>query len=124
MYYDAEGIDPDGRIVFRFDQRFWSLPPGRYIGSVRTYPYKERTWALPFNITHDLSRDALPKDIVLPLGYQSEGCYFEPDCCLPPPEIPQCCILARFDIDLGPACHEHIIDQAVANYTITACEEE
>lgn len=123
--YDAEELDPDGRVVFRFDQRLWCLPPGRYLGSVRTYPQGSSGWMPPFNLTHDLSREALSnKKITIPQEYHTETCYYEPGDCPPPPVMPQCCILARFDIDLGPACHEHIIDQAAVNYAVITCEAE
>lgn len=121
--YDAEELDPDGRVVFRLDQRLWCLPPGRYLGSIRTYGHNGLGWVPPFNLTHDMSREAL-EGVILPPGYQGEGCYYQPDACPPPVEPPKCCILARFDIDLGPACHEHTIDQAAVEYAVTICEVE
>lgn len=122
--YDAEELDPDGRVVFRLDQRLWCLPPGRYLGSVRTYPRDGSGWVPPFNLTHNMSRDALPKEVVLLPGYKNDKCYFEPGDCPPPPMPPKCCILARFDIDLGPACHDHVIDQAAVDYAVITCEAE
>ncbi len=122
--YNAEELDPDGRVVFRFDQKLWCLPPGRYLGSIRTYSHGNSGWVPPFNLEHNMSREALPKETVLPDGYQSEGCFWQPECC-PPPRVPTpCCILARFDIDLGPACHEHMIDQAAVDYAVITCEAE
>ena len=34
VIYPAFEVDDDGLVVWYFDQRLWSLPPGRYIGRV------------------------------------------------------------------------------------------
>lgn len=125
--YDAYDLDAEGRIVFKFDHRLWSLPPGRYLGSVRTYPqHGHIPWHAPFNLTHDMSRDALPKETIIPLGYNTIGSNCSPQFPESEPLKPEArsCVLARFEIDLGPACHEHVIDQATVEHTIFTCADE
>jgi hypothetical protein len=125
--YNAHELDADGRVVFLLDNKLWCLPMGRYHGVLRVWPHlPSRPWGLPYNVTHDLSREALPKHVVVPEEFRSGtvDCPFrfpEPEPCPPKPE---CCILAEFDIDLGPQCHDHVIDQVSVEYTKNFCGAE
>lgn len=133
IVYDAFELDPDGRIVFRLDERLHRLPPGRYTGAVRTYFGKRpRTTCGP-------ACDGRPQDIPamvirpapkrprvhIPPEYRigAERCPI--DLSVPPPKPPKprpvSCVLAVFDIDLGPICSDHLIAQATAEFALADC---
>lgn len=98
IVYDAFEADADGRVVFLLDEKFWSLPRGRYLGMIRTYPAKVTT------------------PVVAGVG---------PVCGEWPREVPaqnvtctRCCVLASFDIDYGPITEEFFIGQITANLSL------
>jgi hypothetical protein len=123
---DAHELDPDGRVVFRLDQRVWCLTPGRYHGTVRVWPRGPKPWMPPFNVTHDLSREGLPKTVVVPPEFMSGtmDCPWRHPEPLPMPEPVECCVLMQFDIDIGPSCAEHVIDQIVITHNRVSCGDE
>ena len=121
--YNAFELDPDGRIVFHLDERLWQLPPGRYSGILRVYPQGH----VPVNLrtVQDVGYKE-PDPRTIPAEYLNVGKVCQPEFKQPPlprPK-PQCCILSTFDIDLGPLCSDHMVDQVALDYVLTTCEEE
>lgn len=108
IVYCAADLDEENRIVFHLDERLDNLPAGRYSGTLRQAPMK----GLVFE---PMSLRVGPKqpDRGIPLMYHPEmACDVKfPDgpVKFEPPQ--HCCVLAQFDIDLGPACVDHMIDQ-------------
>ncbi len=121
---NAQETDADGRVVFPVGEHVRCLPVGRYLGAVQSAPQSSRVPHLPYNMIVNLGRNVYPKGKIIPPEYQREACSIDmpPPPCIPEP-VCSCCILAEFDIDIGPACHEHIIDQAAVDYAITYCGE-
>lgn len=95
IIYDAFECDADGRIVFVLDKQLWELPHGRYHGMLRTYPAKSQECACPQQGVWPTSLNAA---------------LVEP--------VQRSCILSCFDIDYGPICVEHFIDQIVVDTVI------
>lgn len=121
LLYDAHTIDSYGRVVFVLDDRFWDYPNGRYTGSIRTYPNGKRTVV---NFTP--KREPVKKeDIVLPDGYYFGNINCVPNVPLPPhvhkPKPEPVCELVVFDIELGPECSAHYLNQVVAQFPLTEC---
>lgn len=118
LVYEAQELDADGRVVFYFDSKLDALPPGRYRATVQTTP-DER---FVFNPAQLIAPDTPPEKI-LPPGYETRGC----DPGFPQPELPEppkpVCILAVFDVDLGPSCGDHIVDQINMEYSMKSCME-
>lgn len=123
LCYNADELDPDGRVVFGLDHRLWELPKGRYSGILRLYPHGR----LPVNLrmVHDVHKRPAPKGIVIPEEYKAgeHGCSPEFPRPVPHPKPPKCCILYQFDIDLGPLCSDHIVDSVAADFAINYCGE-
>lgn len=122
--YNAFELDGDGRVVFRLDERLWSLPHGRYTGILRLYPHGR----VPFNLKfiQDVGKKAIPQGIVIPPEFEPgarEGCIKTEQFPTPPPPEPPCCVLSKFDIDLGPACSDHLVDQVAVDNIMPFCEE-
>lgn len=88
IVYDAFECDADGRIVFLLDEQLWRLPHGRYHGMLRTYPARGTSQCCQ-------SPGVWPTSLNEPAH----------------PVMPASCILSCFDIDYGPMCVEHYIDQ-------------
>lgn len=121
--YDAFELDADGRIVFRLDEKFWHLPTGRYTGILRVF-HQRKT---PLNMLPyvNLGRKPAKPGVAIPpeylVGQNCEPVFPSP----PPPPIPAlCCVLTTFDIDLGPTCSDHMVDQVAVNFAISTCGEE
>lgn len=116
--------DAEGRIVFELDERVHALIPGRYTGLVRYLPHSDK----PFNLMP--LPDAGPVDVgsavIIPPEYAAgaRDCPIDFPSPPPPPPPPVCCILGTFDIDLGPDCRDHMIDNAALSFTLNTCEEE
>ena len=130
---DAFETDDEGRIVFLLDHRFHTLPFGRYMGILRVHPHTP-----PINAVRPQPGPPPPKPcsngVVVPPGYgigfpsqvrygPHGRDYCEP-CPVPPPPPPKCCTLAEFDIELGPECAQHMVDQCVLTFERTDCGEE
>lgn len=109
IVYQAYEMDNDGRVVFLLDEKLYALPNGRYTGVLRVMPHVP-----PFK----MSPIVLPKphEMDIPdeykIGRNCDVSFPEPP---HPPRQPECCILARFDIDLGPECSDHYIDQVTVD---------
>ena len=89
-------LDADGRVVFRLPPDLWELPNGRYTGCIiAEKPGHDK----PFNF--DVHFDSHPPKI----------------------DNPAPCILAIFDIDIGPECSDHYADQVVVEMARITCEE-
>lgn len=124
LCYKAFEVDDKGQVVFRLDQRMFDLPPGRYTGILRLAPKMK-----PLNLTplYNLGKSAIKDEVILPPGYEfsKNSCSSEP---VPPEPLPapepKCCELAKFDIDLGPECVDHYVDQAAVTLAITNCTRE
>lgn len=116
----AYKLDLDGRIMFHIDARIKSLPPGRYTGILRVAPHP-----------HDSGQRArlvvvAPKEKkkVLPMEYMAgaHSCDVKfASSSPPPPRRPAVCELARFDIDLGLTCTDHIITQVSVDFPPNDC---
>lgn len=101
IIYDAFECDPDGRIVFLLDDRMWSLPHGRYHGMLRSYPARQTYAVCAQQGVWPSSSTSLVED-------RSER---------------RSCILSCFDIDYGPICVEHFIDQIKVDMALQEEEE-
>lgn len=122
--YNAFELDEEGRVVFMLDHHLWTLPHGRYTGILRLYPHG-RT---PVNLKclQDVGRKAPKPGVIIPPEFEPgarEGCIKTEPMPVPPPPPPQCCILSTFDIDLGPLCSDHIVDQVSVENVLINCEE-
>lgn len=109
IVYNAYELDNDGRIVFRLDERLYSLPNGRYTGILRVMPHVPPFKMTPIVLPKPEERD-IPAEYKI--GRNCEVDFPEPP---PVPHEPKCCVLAHFDIDLGPECSEHYIDQVTVD---------
>lgn len=126
---DAFETDDEGRVVFVLDKRFHKLPNGRYTGILRVHPHTP-----PINLVPHKPSPSVLKPIPIPSGYgvgrgsqvHYERCGKAPcgPLCAPPPPPRHACILARFDIDLGPECAQHMVDQCALEFTRNDCGEE
>lgn len=112
--------DSHGRIVFILPERWKMVPPGRYTGLVRYAPASD----IPVNIWQYLHRPKEDERPVFPEGLGSYSCV--PQEHIEPKPKFEChtCILAQFDIDYGPRCSDHIIDQAALEFSLSTCEED
>jgi hypothetical protein len=43
LFYPAFELDLDGAVIFRFDDKLWRRPPGRYIGTI-TWHHRPIAW--------------------------------------------------------------------------------
>lgn len=125
MIIPALERDDEGRIVFLLDEQFYQLPPGRYTGMVRYLPHA----AGPVNLvplTEDTGSVEVGAGAILPPEYAAgaEGCPINFPQPPPPPPHPVSCVLGTFDIDLGPDCANHTIDQIAYAFTLNVCDEE
>jgi hypothetical protein len=122
--YNAFEVDDEGQVVFRLDDRLYDLPPGRYTGILRIAPKIK-----PLNLTplYNLGKVDVKDKVILPPGYELSTVHCEPVTPVPPAEPKterRCCDLAMFDIDLGPACVDHYIDQAAVTLALDNCTRE
>lgn len=128
--YNAHELDADGRVVFRLDKSFHELPNGRYSGTLRV----SATGSTPLNMLPgvNLGREPVAPGIIIPPGFRPDDVFRpvssvfpsnSPEC---PPRLPpsQCCVLSVFDIDIGPECSDHMVDQVVVNFSAITCGEE
>ena len=116
---DAFEQDAEGRIVFPLDQRVHSLPNGRYHGTVRAHEH-----TLPINIAAILyGREQKDLQRGASVQYRTDGqqtpCDENPP--LKEPQPAPCCNLVSFDIDLGPECAQHMIDQCAVEFAYNDC---
>ena len=119
--YQAHELDPDGRIVFRLDNRFLALPYGRYTGTVRIHPRTTR----PFNLL-PVGPDGTPVKPIPPsvppeylTGNQNCSPVFNEPAPPTPPSI--CRDIVRFDLDLGDSSTGHYIDQSSVDFALDSC---
>lgn len=120
-------MDAEGRAVFRISEAVRELPSGRYTGEVHFIPSMT-----PQPIVESCLLPSGKVVFVLPQpenrGIPRE--YLEPACCgdpfppakpAPKPRKPESCILLKFDIDLGPECSNHLLDQVVVEFLSSTC---
>lgn len=120
LAYPAFMQDDDGRILFLLDERLWRLPPGRYTGLVME---KRREPFDPAVLKDDepVKRPTIPPAFLI----GTISCSPEDKPAPPPPPPPsRPCVLARFDIDLGPACSDHMIDSVAVDFPRPCCGAE
>lgn len=118
IVYQAERLDDEGRLVFHLDERLWSLPPGRYSGTLRVAPMRGAVYE-PVRALRVMTPP--PNRGIPPEYFIGRNCNPEFPAPPPPPPRPKCCILSRFDIDLGPQCAEHMVDQVNVEFALTSC---
>lgn len=122
IVYDAQEVDAEGRVVFRLDDKFQDLPCGRYTGVLRVFPHGK----IPLNMKQlgNLGRKPVKPGLIIPDEYKfGQNCAPDfPEPCDPPPPVP-CCILTTFDIDLGPCCSDHMVDQVAVTFALNTCGE-
>ncbi len=126
---DAFDADDEGRIVFRLDERVHSLPNGRYTGQIRVHPHTPPINLDPIAQLKVRAKNNIPMPYIgrgaaityTDMGEQRE-CEESPYPLPPKPKV-QCCVLASFDIDLGPECAQHIVDQCSVEFTRSSCGE-
>lgn len=124
----AYGLDNDGRVVFLLNDAFRGFPYGRYEGQIRVRPaHPDSPPVLPLPLIQRPPKDGRG----IPPEYQN-CCSFPisvpmdlgPKHAPPPsgvlchhrPRKPKCCVLASFDIDYGPGCSDHIVQDVVADF--------
>lgn len=120
---DAFDSDDEGRVVFILDERIHSLPSARYSGTLRVHPHQ-----LPINVAADLARHKECR----PWGQNGAMIRYDTNkrlqVCTPTHAVPcpprHVCELAHFDIDLGPECAQHMIDQAVVEFANGGCGDD
>lgn len=108
FFIQGELLDDKKQLVFTLPER-WKKDVffGRHTGELRYQPYK------PAPVNFRPVRP--PKDKPQTWAFLDPGC----GCAVPrphpaappPPPPPHRCVLARFDIDYGPRCSQHIIDR-------------
>lgn len=105
----------DGTVEFHVPDVFRTLPWGRYTGVLQYHPALDKP--LDFRVLRDLRDAPRPADspCVPDLSIHSPAHM---------PPVPLFCVLARFDIDYGPRCSEHIIDMAQVQFMLGTCDEE
>lgn len=119
---DAFELDDEGRVVFLLGPFFPILRPGRHTGIVRFMPHNLTPVFLD---VHGIPRKPPKAAPILPDGYDiGMECGGNPPAPPPPPcRPPEICVLARFDIDITPACGEHFIDEAAVDFALDLCGE-
>lgn len=114
----------DGQLIYILPERWKQLPYGRYTGEVRYQP-KAST---PINLLPwvKLGRFEGTPDYLPPWVKEHNHCCPFPEQTPPPPPVfhEHCCILTSFDIDYGPRCSAHIIDQVGLEFSLSTCEED
>lgn len=121
FFIPAHEYDTNGRIVFVLPERWRQIAYGRYTGKVIYMEPQHVMLPLP-------PVPKIPKEMrkyPTPLLYAHNDCSQpppEPVPCVPPP--PPACVLARFDIDYGYKCSEHIIKDAALEMSLAVCEED
>lgn len=124
MCFPAFGTDNEGRIVFRLGDKLSTTPPGRYTGIVRLVPKMKPLNMVPL---YSLGKPKAPEKVILPpeFAFGAVSCSDAPE---PKPEPkkpePACCTLAVFDIDIGPECSDHFIDQTAVTLMLDNCTME
>lgn len=118
FYIDAHEYDNKGMVVFILPERWKQIAYGRYTGRI---VYNDHTVpVLPFIPLPETFKPQ-PPDL-----YPYNSCSTPPSvpkpCPLPPPPPP--CVLAKFDIDYGYKCSEHIIQEAAIKLALSTCEED
>ena len=115
LVYPSFALDNDGRVVFALDERLWRLPNGRYSGVLQL-----ATPIQPFNMKPLLPHGEPEENgVIIPDEFLiGRECYHEPACPPPKPPKPKHCVLAVFDIDMGPECSDHMVDQIAVDFAI------
>lgn len=121
FFIPAHEYDTNGRVVFVLPERWRGIAYGRYTGEVW---YCDPCGALPM-------LPPLPKLPKAMQKYPTPNLYSYNDCNTPPsehlppiPPAPPACVLAKFDIDYGYKCSEHIIKDAAVELSLAECEED
>lgn len=121
FFIPAHEYNSDGRIVFVLPERWRAVAYGRYTGRVVYQPPVSPILPLP-------PVAKLPKAL---RKYETPVLYSYNDCSAPDEKQAICvappapaCVLAKFDIDYGYKCSEHIIRDAAVNIALAACEED
>lgn len=120
FFINAHDYDSDGRVVFVLPERWRKISYGRYTAEV--------WYCEPYGVLPPLP--PLPKLPKAMQKYQTPDLYAHNVCSMSPPPMPEApppptaCILAKFDIDYGYKCSEHIIKDAAIELSLAACEED
>lgn len=124
MCFPAFNTDNEGRVIFRIGDKLSTIPPGRYTGIIRLVPKMKPLNMVPL---YSLGKSPEPEKAILPpeFSFGEISCSDTP---APRPEPkkpePACCTLAVFDIDLGPECSDHFIDQTAVTLMLNNCTME
>lgn len=121
MVFAAESFSDDGHLVFTLDDRLDQVPPGRYTGIVQRTPIQDVKYD-PYTLLH--IPDAPPEKVVIPKGFDFPACSVDIPPAEPPEPPKEACVLAVFDIDLGPSCGDHFIDQVILEPALGTCGEK
>lgn len=119
IMYEQDRTDNEGRAVFKLDHRLWRLPCGRYTGVLQMLPGEPEI--LDIQRIHVMKKK--PDRGIPPEYLVGQHCGFEPPKHKPLPSPPEACILSMFDIDLGPCCSDHMVDQVNVEFPLS-CEGE
>lgn len=110
VVYNAVENDADGRVVFNLDHRLFSLPNGRYRAAIRALPRRDK-FSPPVKVLPPPEERDIPPEFII-----GRKCGPEPELPPPPPPREHCCVLAQFDIELGPECSDNFADQIAVEY--------
>lgn len=108
----SDGLDHhDCTFHFPIDERIWELPAGRHHGLIRLVP------ELPFGGATEVKVMDKPVEKIIPPEYIiGKDCGLKRECCPPPPKEPECCVVAEFDVELGPTCPDGTIEKVCEVY--------
>lgn len=124
FFIQAHEYDDNGRIVFVLPERWRQIAYGRYTGKV-IYMEPQDASAVMAMLPPVPKLPTAMRKYPTPLLYNHSDCSpppCEPIPCVPPP--PPACTLAKFDIDYGYKCSEHIIKDAALALSLAVCEED
>lgn len=117
--------DTDGRVVFRIPPELWNVPNGRYSGLIMLDAPGCDT---PYDLTKHIYVAPPPPEkpeVILPPGYDiGKDCNVVFDTPRHDHLPPRPCVLAKFDIDIGPECSDHYADQVTIEAVRIQCEDE
>lgn len=117
---DAEGTDLEGRVQFPLKDKIWDLPNGRYLGTVRIHSHTP-----PINIPVVQKAYSVFGQLGAASTY-NESKNKIPCCCPHPIKLVSepSCELFSFEIDLGPECAQHMVDQVEATVQRSTCGDD
>lgn len=113
---NAFELDSQGRVVFILPKRWQEMYYGRYTGQIRYQPKATQPFNLGLDFSYKEPKSPLPPEMIAPSCEDKP----KPMPVMAPPKQ-RCCILAKFFIDFGARCSEHIVDTAAFTFALNDC---